>query len=732
METALKFRPRSRIIRTIGDRLVSGPIAALLELVKNSHDADAKWVRITFIPPLEQGKGQIIVEDDGHGMTVGDIENQWMEPATNDKENRRFSPAGRPLLGAKGIGRFAAARLGESMTLRTTALSPTPQAPQTTRIPNLSWHIFDDIEYLEDIRIPYEVTDNSAEATGTRLEIDSLRDTWNKPLLRKLCNDLRRLVSPLEEKEANDFRIYLDLSKVTKESSGFDGDELVRGSFPQDGQEPDRIYPFQLLKASDYEIEGDFSRDGKFTGSMFIHRTKGAETIPINFSVPLKESEGERPCGQILLQLYIFDREPDAINAMIERANLQGYTKTEARNLLDDMIGIAIYRDRFRIKPYGNSDNDWLELDKRRVQTPTMRIGQNQIMGLIVIEDEKDSNLVERSSREGLEENGSYYRLKALLHSLLTHVEPHRQKFRKKAGLGRPSLPNVFQKPLKAAELNKIKEVIKYVPEEKRESARRIVVQESDALKQHFNRIQEQQARLEARSTLGLIVAEILHEARPPVSYLHDQSKRIQGWLATLCEQSSEAVERKEQHFPRILREMHENSQKLNRLFSLLDPLAGRRRGNPEVYSIKEAIHHVVEIFESKIKSLNIKTPIMVDDTDLVKAYKADTTAVLTNLMDNALYWLSHEKPPNPEIRFSVTSDQKEVIIDISNNGPNIPEEFIEQIFDVGFTLKPDGTGLGLAISREAIARSSGTLTFKHFSPGVNFRIRLPRGQISP
>jgi hypothetical protein len=119
----LAFPPRARIIRTIGDRLISGPEAAVIELIKNSHDVDASFARVTLVPPLRQNEGLIQIEDDGHGMTLNDIEQKWMEPATSDKRNRKFSPAGRRLLGSKGIGRFATARLGRFLELISSAKS---------------------------------------------------------------------------------------------------------------------------------------------------------------------------------------------------------------------------------------------------------------------------------------------------------------------------------------------------------------------------------------------------------------------------------------------------------------------------------------------------------------------------------------------------------------------------------------------------------------------------------
>src|SRR3546814_817309 len=85
----IQFRPRARIIRTIGDQLISGPEAAVIELVKNSYDADASYVVIKFQPPLVEGDGRIVVKDDGHGMTVDDIQEKWMR-----SEERRVGKEG--------------------------------------------------------------------------------------------------------------------------------------------------------------------------------------------------------------------------------------------------------------------------------------------------------------------------------------------------------------------------------------------------------------------------------------------------------------------------------------------------------------------------------------------------------------------------------------------------------------------------------------------------------------
>ena len=271
--STLRFNPRARIIRTVGDQLISGPEAAVIELVKNSHDADASYVRVRFEPPLEEKQGQIIVEDDGHGMTLQDIQEKWMEPATTDKIERSKSPSGRTLLGSKGIGRFATAKLGHSVELVTTAIQPGNGGTETTRVYGIDWDIFEEKKYLSEIEFPFERL-TPAPQTGTRLTISRLRNRWTESSLLRLHHEMRRLISPIATSEDEAFRIYLDLSACTRAACGFDGDAIVNGPLPsrQVQKDPYRVRPFPLLKSCDYEVSGSFEEDGTFEGTLTIHR----------------------------------------------------------------------------------------------------------------------------------------------------------------------------------------------------------------------------------------------------------------------------------------------------------------------------------------------------------------------------------------------------------------------------------------------------------------------------
>ncbi len=148
---------------------------------------------------------------------------------------------------------------------------------------------------------------------------------------------------------------------------------------------------------------------------------------------------GELSCGAIEVDLRLYDLEQESIEKLFERMglNFSDFGLRNARAMISENTGISIYRTGFRIRPYGEPDNDWLKLEKRRVQTPSKRIGHGQISGTISVGSEAESNLIERSSREGLEANGAFERLINLITNVLIRIEQKRFDFRAKAGISR-------------------------------------------------------------------------------------------------------------------------------------------------------------------------------------------------------------------------------------------------------------------------------------------------------
>ncbi|WP_232002920.1 ATP-binding protein [Pseudomonas cerasi] len=386
-------------------------MAAIVELVKNSHDADSPFSIIKFISNNLQTSTSIEILDLGHGMKYETLIGSWMEPATEHKVKKTHSDKGRKLLGSKGIGRFAASRLGDSMTLVTAALSEDKLSVEITTV-RINWKSFDGEKYLDQVPIQIRKSFRPPDhTTGTTIRIRNLRDEWVSNEILELYRELRRLVSPLKKEDAKSsshsipkFSIYLDLTKAFKKS-------IPLPLIDTAGKTPTKIEPAPILESADYVVTGEFDNSGKFEGLMTFNALGKPFSEKISGNFDIAEDSGLAPCGDVKIRLLIFDREASSIDQLIERAKLTGYGKRAARQILDEMTGVGIYRDSFRIRPYGDKDQDWLELSRRKVDNPSMRIGPNQIAGFIFIADEKSSDLIERSSREGLEANGAYKRL---------------------------------------------------------------------------------------------------------------------------------------------------------------------------------------------------------------------------------------------------------------------------------------------------------------------------------
>src|SRR5712691_8303928 len=375
-----RLRPRAQMLRRIGDELISSETVAVIELVKNAYDADATRVLVRFQGPLEIGQGTIEVIDNGHGMSLETIQTTWMEPATLfRKRQQRSEQYGRRVLGEKGIGRFAASRLANTLEV------VTRRAGEDREIRALfDWSQFDDEhKYLDQVEVLWEEADpaeicpggtiqalwevgqtpESSELThGTILRMDGLRAIWGENQLTTLHAGLSRLIPPFFEQDQltrhDAFQIYLELPAQFASLSGI-------------------IKPPEALKSPHYTVKGSVDETGHYTLTFKLPGQDGQECRTGEFTFPDRHTP---QCGPFSIELRVWDR--DSLSGL---AHERGATLADVRRDLDAAAGINIYRDGFRVLPYGEPRNDWLRLDLRRVQNPTMRLSNNQVMGYVLI-----------------------------------------------------------------------------------------------------------------------------------------------------------------------------------------------------------------------------------------------------------------------------------------------------------------------------------------------------------
>jgi signal transduction histidine kinase len=729
-----KLRPRARIVRTIGDQLISGPEAALIELVKNAYDADSPAVHITIVPRRAvegdaAAKGQISVSDRGHGMTASDLVEKWFEPATTDKLDRRLSPGKRLMLGAKGVGRFATARLGRNLVL--TCASRLVSGDLEVSKVEVDWTAFERNKYLDEVEIGVQTRPGTKEEpTGVHLDIRDLRDTWNKSQLELLVRELRRLVSPRDTQES-EFRIYLDLAAFQSDVDRFDGQSLVSGALaalaePDVEIDPLEIRPFSLSKVFHYTVQGEFNADGQFSGTFTNQRADG-QAHPLILEAP-SLAEGEASCGPIKVTLNIYDREGDAVVELFHKLGLSAIGRLNAKRVLDENIGVGIYRAGFRIRPYGDAETDWLELERMRVQNPSRKLGLNQIWGLIEIGDESASGLVERSSREGLEHNEHFTRLKRLIADLMARAEALRFDFRQMAGLSRKQAGDT-EDVRDRASLQATQRAVAALPPRYRDKVERALRQDSTALKTAVGELETYQQALSSRSALGLVVSQVLHDGRRFLADISTRSKQLVDGAPRLLEQSTFG-EHFRASFHKGALSINDSATSLNKLFRALDPISGRRRGRPKALAVPEVLARCIDLFKDAIAGSHIEVELQAPP-DLPKAtgYEADLMAALLNILDNAVHWLGTSPNQPRKLVVAATFSKKYVRLSLSNNGPSIDDRFVARLFTPGFTLKPEGSGIGLAIAREAMRASKGDVAYDDEAGQTTFVIEMLRSQ---
>ena len=741
------LRPRARLLKTLGEELISNETVALIELVKNAYDADAHTVLIRFGGPLTVGQGHIEVFDDGHGMTMDVVEKAWMEPATDIKKKTTHSRnLKRRFLGEKGIGRFAAARLAAELDLITR-----PEGSSKEIYGLFDWTQFDDENrYLDQIMILTEERDAkevvpswplaryqrdkkdlipSPGSQGTILRMNRIKRDWGHPELSDLQRGLSRLVSPFLD--SKDFSIHLELPE---EFQGY-----TQG-----------IRPPEIIKYPHYSVRGSVNADGEYDISIKVETERDPQAEKGLFVMlpgkerrevrdiaggtaekELKELTKENPqariqCGPFAVELRVWDRD--------ELDNLRQKLGTGIRSIQSDLnalAGINIYRDGFRVLPYGEPDDDWLRLDIRRVQNPTMRLSNNQISGYISISADANPGLHDQSNREGLDDNQAYYDLQELVKVILSKLEAIRHGARrkpKKPETGSGGEGGIFQ----PVNLDEIKERIQ---EKLPGDAVTIALLErtEQEYAKRIDDIKEVLARYHSLATLGQLVDKLIHEGRQPLASIQNDAglgkETLEGELEG--ESKTDDLVIKASVLGEAIRRflsIVEQADVLHMAFKRMEPFGGRQRGRPKKIYMEELVKSAFELYGKELQDL--KVHVTLPDTEtLVRVDPAEFQEVLVNLLTNSLYWLGTVPDDKRRILVKITRLEGEhVEIIFADSGSGVSTKHRDQIFEPYFSLKPDGVGLGLSITGEIIKDYyDGTLELMNSGPlkGAVFRIVL-------
>lgn len=683
---SVKMRPRARLIGLIGEELISDEPVALVELVKNSYDADATEVRIRFEGDSPTTPKRIIVVDNGLGMDLDTILNSWFEPGTSSKRQTNKSPRGRIYQGAKGIGRFAAARLAHGLFLESR-----PSANEYGTVVLLDWGVFGEEGYLDEISIDYEER-ALGEFYGTRLTLEGLRKEWSEDDYRELYDRLSRMISPFEMEngvlEVIDFKINLHIPGFPE----FSGD----------------VNPPQLILQPKYRLTGSLDDEGFFSGEISYN-----DTIMRIFEKQKLGGVGNRPlCGAFDIEIRAWDRDREGLEPISERLSLG---LQEIRKTLDRYCGVSIYRDGFRVYPYGQRGNDWLKLDNRSRQNPPRNLANNQVVAAIRISRALNPELKDRSNREGMILNAEHSALEDWFIEILSLLEEARYPLRPRKQAKAPIEPIFESFDLSTliqqarSQLGKDHPIVHTLAET------------DNQLRSGVERVQEVFSRLLMSAGLGQMVDIVIHEIGAPVGRINRELALLERNLQSCLNEKTEAQ----------IQSIKGWLEQIGNLRQRLDPQTPGKRGRATRFNLKEEVEANFHLYDALIMRQKIKYQIDAQQEIIVTMSRAALGQILANLIDNSIFWIMRQKGIGKGGEINVSIDQQEngFKITLCDDGPGVTEEDRANIFEPYFTKKPNGIGLGLYIARLVI-EPYGTLTYldKCDLPGACFEASFQTG----
>jgi len=654
----------------LGDQLIRDARIAVFELVKNAYDADSSVANILMQGVDEPRTGKIVVEDSGIGMDYETVVGVWLEPGTDYRvrqraKNDRTPRYKRTPLGEKGVGRFAAHKLGREVVLTTR------KHGHGEVVVEVDWARFESEQYLSDVRI--RVREQNPDVfkgakTRTRIEITKLKEYWTRGMVRDLARSISSICSPFQR--AGEFSAKLRIP---------DHNEWLEGLLSVKN-----ILDYSLFRAHCRFHNGTLDYNYKFTPFAGMTARVKSRTVS-HTGINIASADGSAinldhsHVGPVRIDLYIFDRDPKIL-ALGEVSDRRGL-----KEFLDESGGIRVYRNGIRVYDYGEPGNDWLNLGGRRVNIPARRISNNLVVGAVELDlirsldIEKNIGLIEKTNREGFVDNPAFRQFRDAVSFAVAQIETERN-------FDKAHIRNVYSsKKLREPVLQDLQELREVITKKKLEGELGSFL---DRIELDFQRIRD---TFLTSASAGLSLSVVIHEVEKGVAEL------------------VKAVE-KENASPRV-KTLAKHIADLIEGFGALLKRSGTARERASAL-IAQALFNT----DLRLNAHGIRVTNKGQKNDFeARCSRRLIVSTLMNLIDNSIWWLDNKWGTSKHAKMlyiGTTRDLSEgPAIVVADNGPGFldPPEYLVEPF---ITRKPDGIELGLHIADQAMKVQGGKLVF--------------------
>ncbi len=554
--------------------------------------------------------------------------------------------------------------------------------------------------------------------TGLIIKLHDLRHEWALKDINKVKKEMRLLVSP-QIYEKNIFQPVIDAKEFNLD---------------------DNLIVNNILDLYTVKIDAEVLDNGKLI--KISYQKKGGTILPFAL-------EQERPllCGDVKLTLYQF---------LIEAPSLkdESINFAQAREILKEYCGVKIYRDGFRVKPYGEVGNDWLLLDSVKIKdTHSYRVGNNQVIGTILLTEQDNPTLIDATNREGIIENTAFEDLRFFVLECTNLISVQRFKdIQDDKNID--SLPKLEKKKdmydaaLAKEELERIKQRQEIIDENLRQIEKAIpdsqtrkevisiannLIEKSqddlkfyrEAIKTHnetytkaIDLIESKQTEVDIYknlATLGILTGSFGHETA-------DIINRVYNGISFINHKVTDDIQKN------MLKTIINDAARLKGYSELIINFVRKsNRSTAEYIDTNDIIQNVVNVYNGVIESQKIEVLLELSDYKTgFKMYKIDLESIIINLLTNSFEALKETKNKRINIRTELKESHFELLFE--DNGKGIFKGYENIIFNPFHTSKETGVGLGLTIVKDIINKYKGTISVSNSSVhnGAMFKITFP------
>lgn len=734
----IPFNVDANTARLIGRENVSKLEGAIIEIIKNAYDADASLCVLYY----ENSSETLWIVDNGCGMDEKTIRKQWMSIGYSTKDIDVKSEKGRIKTGAKGIGRFALDRLGSICTMYT-----------STRDKKVEWNVdwesfirgvninevFADLEEIDFIKnnvfsvIINEECKNLIKSkfkTGTAFKVRKLRDSWDEKFLGKLRNNLSSLIPPSLN---NSFQVFLFDEKSSKNDAQIISD---------------------LMSSFDYSLDFKVSKNGEI--NVVINRNEfdfGSKFEYVMSNAGFSQEDREYFNGETIkrvsnvydLGLGITESNPYLLGSFSgricfykivsqEKNEEKYYYKPfeQRKSLIKKYGGIKIYRDGFRVRPYGESGTpqfDWLLLSARHYNSGwsvgskagPWTADSSQLIGEINI-SRLNKTLNDQANREGIFEDENFMLFKDIIVKIISFMEDDRQSVCRKlnalwerdnkAKLAEENIRKQYQDFISK---NKFKD--KKVSSNSSDNAYEYV-HVSDAHKAiegknaQLQDLEDENRLLRSLATTGIAVNTYMHEIRALIHDLKMYSKRASE-AYRLRNDINDAID--------SINQVRKITKDFESWFQVTIETTRADKRKSQKINIIELISDCIDSWKKSLGNDIEFNCIFDSDVITYICFPYEIESIFHNLISNSYKSFKRSNTINKQINVVLTRKEEKLLISYSDNGEGLTQEFkknpdkILQQMVTGDIVdgKKIGTGLGMWIINNIVNDYKGKLSLE-------------------